>query len=466
MGKSEQRSYSLDALRGYAIVTMVLSAQIIASILPEWMSHAQEPPNGGFCADVYGITWVDLVFPFFLFSMGAAFPFYVGRRIEQGQKSYSLVFSAFQRYLKLAFFAIFIYHLYPFSISSPQDEYSWIMSLIGFALLFITYTRFPFKMKPWVYYFIELLGYAVSVLVLINIHYANGRQFSLSYSNIIILVLANMAFFGTLIYIYTKNTPLIRVAILPFIMAILLSTGGWQNEVLTYSPFSWLFQFRFLKYLFIVIPGSIAGEYLREWIIESKNEGRMEYNKSRSVMLAITSILIIVINLCGLFGRFLIENLILSSALIIFMYSLTKNCDSYLCRLWRRLLTISGYLLILGLFFENFEGGIRKDPSTFSYYFVTAGLACYALLAFHILCDVFKYNKILSPIIMAGQNPMIAYVTTGLFILPFMKLTNIYSIFVTMESEPILGFARGVIITSLATIVAMFFTKIKWFWRT
>lgn len=62
-----QRALALDALRGYAIITMVLSATIISSILPGWMSHAQTPPPEHiFNPEIPGITWVDLVFPFFL----------------------------------------------------------------------------------------------------------------------------------------------------------------------------------------------------------------------------------------------------------------------------------------------------------------------------------------------------------------------------------------------------------------
>ena len=38
------RAYALDALRGYAIITMVLSATIVTQVLPGWMSHAQTPP--------------------------------------------------------------------------------------------------------------------------------------------------------------------------------------------------------------------------------------------------------------------------------------------------------------------------------------------------------------------------------------------------------------------------------------
>ena len=49
---------------------------------------------------------------------------------------------------------------------------------------------------------------------------------------------------------------------------------------------------------------------------------------------------------------------------------------------WRKLFVAGAYLLMLGLFFEAYEGGIRKDDSTYSYYFVTAGLAFMAMIAF------------------------------------------------------------------------------------
>ena len=40
------RAYALDALRGYAIITMVLSATIVTQVLPGWMLtliHISEP---------------------------------------------------------------------------------------------------------------------------------------------------------------------------------------------------------------------------------------------------------------------------------------------------------------------------------------------------------------------------------------------------------------------------------------
>ena len=78
------RADSIDLLRGLAIVGMVLSGQMLwHSDLPAWLFHAQlPPPDFRFDPSVPGITWVDLVFPFFLFSMGAAFPLAMRRRLE------------------------------------------------------------------------------------------------------------------------------------------------------------------------------------------------------------------------------------------------------------------------------------------------------------------------------------------------------------------------------------------------
>lgn len=49
------RVYSLDALRGYAIITMILSGTIASGVWPGWMYHAQLPPSDHtFDPAVYG----------------------------------------------------------------------------------------------------------------------------------------------------------------------------------------------------------------------------------------------------------------------------------------------------------------------------------------------------------------------------------------------------------------------------
>lgn len=102
------RALALDALRGYAIITMVLSATIVTHVLPGWMSHAQTPPpDHVFNPLLPGITWVDLVFPFFLFAMGAAFPFSIRKRAEKGDSKLKLVYEAVKRGIQLTFFCYF-----------------------------------------------------------------------------------------------------------------------------------------------------------------------------------------------------------------------------------------------------------------------------------------------------------------------------------------------------------------------
>lgn len=110
MNNNSTRASSLDALRGYAILTMVLSGSVAWGVLPGWMYHAQVGPRSNFVFDgsIYGITWVDLVFPFFLFAMGAAFPFSIGNKYRKGSSRRRIIYDSLLRGFRLTFFAIFI----------------------------------------------------------------------------------------------------------------------------------------------------------------------------------------------------------------------------------------------------------------------------------------------------------------------------------------------------------------------
>ena len=98
-----KRIITIDILRGITIFAMILCANIgYYSELPAWMFHCQTPPpTYAFNPDVPGITWVDLVFPFFLFTMGAAFPLAMRKRLENGVSKWSVAGSLFKRWLTL-----------------------------------------------------------------------------------------------------------------------------------------------------------------------------------------------------------------------------------------------------------------------------------------------------------------------------------------------------------------------------
>ena len=62
---------------------------------------------------------------------------------------------------------------------------------------------------------------------------------------------------------------------------------------------------------------------------------------------------------------------------------------------------------------------------------------------------------------------MIAYVVSDLFIMPLANILGLVSLLSYFQQNAWASDSFGVvIITSLAVLVTMFFTKIKWFWRT
>ena len=69
------RVAALDALRGFAILAMVMAGIVPRGVLPAWMYHAQESPLPHYPnLHPAGLTWPDLVFPIFLFTDGSGDP--------------------------------------------------------------------------------------------------------------------------------------------------------------------------------------------------------------------------------------------------------------------------------------------------------------------------------------------------------------------------------------------------------
>jgi len=468
---SAPRAGALDAFRGYAILTMVLSDTEAFGILPSWMYHAQVPPPAHkFDPSIFGITWVDLVFPFFLFAMGAALPFSVGKKLDSRSGNYKAILGSFGRGAQLVFFAIYIQHIFTRVTGNSHDLKSCLISLLAFGLMFPMFMRLPQGLSQMVRTSIKGAAFLSGFVLLVILDYPGSGSFNPENSDIIILLLGNMAVFGSLAYILTFKNKLARIAILPFIMAVLIGStneGSWTHWLFSVTLFPWMYKFTYLKYLFLIIPGTIAGEYLLEWMkpnLSAAREMVVERRVARTI--AGLSILLVVTNLYGLYSRQLLLNLILTSALLVFGIYLLRKGQERNMLLWKRLFTAGAYLLMLGLFFEAFEGGIRKDYSTYSYYFVTSGLAFITLIFFSVVCDFLKGNRYCRFLIQMGQNPMIAYVSAGMVIMPIVGIMGLSSFLALFDSNPWLGFLKGLIITSLVTLITLFFTRIKWFWRT
>src|SRR5207237_7659758 len=85
------RVYSVDALRGFVMFTM-LFVNDVAGVrhAPWWMKHYHpETANG--------MTFVDLVFPAFLFIVGLSIPLAFASRLRRGEPMWKLVLHVLAR---------------------------------------------------------------------------------------------------------------------------------------------------------------------------------------------------------------------------------------------------------------------------------------------------------------------------------------------------------------------------------
>ena len=598
MGNNNQkpRAHALDALRGYAIITMVLSAMEAFSVLPRWMYHAQvPPPDHVFDPTIYGITWVDIIFPFFLFSMGAAIPLSLGRQHAKGESIMKLTWKTVQRWVKLTFFAIFIIHAFPFMLGYEQEWMRYAMPIFFFILLCLMFMPNPFGLSPYKARAITWSAYLVAVGFMLLQPYAGGAPFRLTDSDCIMLILANVSLTGSIIYLLTIGHPLRRLALLPFLIALFMAAhtaNSWPALLIHTSWLPWLYLPAYQEYLLIIIPGTVAGEWIAQWLekmkandtskglVESyqkKNEAVLENvnplkggrgavlengngvkndekvvleneNKVRTrseemkdkenalaLPVAFLSLALIVVNVVLLFGRHLVANLVATMVLTALTAWLLRSrreagttgveaakqraaskdassqnaakqevsnreaslqeaakqevssreassqeaskqevynqkCSSIpaspTLHFWQRLSSAGAYLLLLGLCLESYEGGIRKDDVTLSYLFVTCGLAFYALLLLTVVCDHWHVRWLCAPLEMVGKNPMVAYVSASMVIIPVLILTHIYPYIDALSSQPLTGFLKGVLLTTLCMALTAWFTHKRWFWKT
>ena len=145
----QNRLLSLDAFRGITILAMVLSGSMaFGDIMPAWMYHAQvPPPNHIFNPNLAGLTWVDLVFPFFLFAMGAAFPLALHKKNTE-TSFIALFLKLLLRYVMLVFFALLFTHSKFWVLNAKPGVKEYFLSMAGFALLFLVYGN-------WQVYFLK-----------------------------------------------------------------------------------------------------------------------------------------------------------------------------------------------------------------------------------------------------------------------------------------------------------------------
>jgi len=465
------RSLALDALRGIAILLMVFSSRIPFGVLPEWMYHAQvAPPLHIFDGTVPGITWVDLVFPYFLFAMGAAIPLALHARLEKGEAFLKIAASIFKRGALLFFFAVYVMHIRPTVMSATPGFYEYALSFVGFMLLFPMLVKLP---EHWAInrkIITRAIGWGGAIAVLILFRAKDGKLFDLARSDIIILVLANVAVTGSFIWIATRKRLDIRIGILAFLFALRLtqSIPGWGQWLWNLSPAPWIGTVYFQQYLFIIIPGTIAGDLLLKF---AKAASTAPANASHRLWAICAAGPLLTLWLLFLLKeRFVIAATVGAIIICVGGWALlhqTKNQPKTEAeKIIRSLFGWGIFWLLLGLAFEPYEGGIKKDRATMSYYFVTSGLAFFTLITLMIAIDIARIRRGFGLMIATGQNPLVAYAGVQSFLPPILAVTGIGAWIQSFTMTPWAGAARGAFYTGLLAYVGAWCSKRGLFLRT
>ena len=456
---ANKRIITIDILRGITIFAMILCANIgYNSDLPAWMFHGQTPPpTYAFNPDVAGITWVDLVFPFFLFTMGAAFPLAMRKRLENGVSRWEVAGSLFRRWLTLTIFAIVLGNAYSIGASPRPAFVKGLFQIVLWGVMFMSLVRLKDEKKCRL---INNAGmFLLVVMAFVGTDYM-GLTLSRWSSDVIIMILANVAIFGGLLWMFTKDSIRLRWLVLLFIIA-LKALSSYTPEVLSWVPamssIGWFFSWGYLQYLVIALAGSIVGDKL----LEHSRSGETVQIDSHHIAAGVIALVAMLVQLWGLFTRHLVADLVISAVL----------CAVFVVLTWKRrnIMSWLGYFgfgfMLVGILFDPIDGGITKDYCNLSYMLTTTGMT--ALTGAFVLALELKWQIKGRGLSGCGQNPMLAYTVTSFFTGPVLTLFGITAWLDAISvGSPFWGVIRGLVFTLLMVAVTCFFTRRKLFWRS
>lgn len=457
------RIASIDILRGIAIFGMILCANIgWQSGLPAWMFHAQvPPPDYVFRPDIPGITWVDLVFPFFLFSMGAAFPFALDKRIRSGQPMSGIILGLVKRWAILAAFSIVLGNGYAAGSSEENRFLVYGFKVLLWGGFFLSLTRFGFNDRK-----LAALANLAGVAVIAGLAFAMpgilGIPLSKNRSDIIIMVLAYVALFGGLIWIISRRSLILRGGII-IAIGIVKGLTSYIPEIFSFMPsvdsigIGWIFRWEFLQYLMVALAGSVAGDM----ILRRREEQKTETHLKSDVWMASLALLTAVFQLWGLYTRHVTADFMISAASAIIFLIIAFRHKA----LWSDITTLGYLMMLVGIAFDPIDGGITKDHCNLSYMMTTAGMA--AIVTGFLICMETRFGMKARWFSECGQNPMMAYTVTNFLTAPVLSAIGLLQLIDSWAfGSPFMGIVRGLFITGLMMAVTIFFTRRKIFWRS
>lgn len=167
---NNERILSIDAFRGITILVMIFVNDLDGiRDIPAWMKHMP--------ADADAMSFVDMVFPAFLFIMGMSIPFAINRRLAKGDSFIPLQQHILFRTLGLLVLDFFIENEDGCNVALMGISIN-LWALLFFAAVIVIWKVYPTTNKTMVY-----ILRAVGVIALIALAYIykgeNGENITL-----------------------------------------------------------------------------------------------------------------------------------------------------------------------------------------------------------------------------------------------------------------------------------------------
>ncbi len=346
------RLASLDAFRGLVILTMTFVNYLAGiSAIPAWAKHM--PPE----AD--GYTFVDLVFPGFLFIVGVAIPLALHKRMARGETLFSLLQRVVVRSASLLFVGVIMVNSSAYSARATGLSRSlWYLSaMLAVVVLWNLYPADAPKAKQRLFLGLRLFAGLVLAGLLVVFRGENGAKETvwLQHSWWGILGLIGWAYLVCgLAYLAFRGSSTALMGVLGFLIALFI---GDKHGVL-----DWLGPVHHF-----VGVGPVLG------------------STAANVMIGV-----------------LVGNCFVGDAA-----SLRPAARARFF-LWFGLGLYAAGTLLRPLH------TINKNAATDAYTLVAGGICCLSFLLVYVVMDMGKWQRWASPLVPVGQNALLAYLLPGM----------------------------------------------------
>jgi heparan-alpha-glucosaminide N-acetyltransferase len=366
------RVVSIDALRGLVMFTMIFVndlAGVSPTTVPPWMRHFHGRS---------GMTFVDLVFPAFLFIVGMSIPFALGGRLRHGEPLYKSLGHVLVRTLALLAIGILMVN-----DESPGQSMAGLPPNLWAVLMFLS---------------------AIFAFSSVTLSTASSKQ-----SQIVTVLLRGIGMLGMLVLAF-------------------MFRGEHGERIITLSPFA-------IHTVWYGILGLIGWAYLAGSIVF------LLFRCNSTALLGCVALLMALYpaERTGVFDKFwlnryvgiggtlgsqasiTVAGILLSSILI------PSGKLKFLARVRFAMLFILGCaaaaLLLAGLY------GINKNAATPSWCFWSCAITASIWLVFHALSDLGPVHPVSRILAVAGQNVLLAYLISEMLpsALDLLHLDNFYS---------------------------------------